>query len=108
MSSYTVAPGDSMWKIANDHGLALDALIAANPQVADPSVIEVDQVLNLPGDPAPPAAAAVPPPEATRGGVAPYGSYQQQPYQFQGGPGFKTVGYFTNWVSRGRAGIARL
>lgn len=99
-----------MWKIANDHGLTLDALIAANPQVPDPSVIEVGQVLNLPGDPAataaaapppPPAAAVVPPPEAGGGGVSAYGSYQQQqqPYQFQGGPGFKTVGYFTNWVS---------
>ncbi|EFE35818.1 uncharacterized protein ARB_04752 [Trichophyton benhamiae CBS 112371] len=110
MATYTVQQGDYMWKIANDHGIALDALIAANPQVADPAVIQVGQVLNLPGAAggAPPAAdaaaASAPPPptasaepaEASRG-VANVASAVPS---FQGGrQGLKTVGYFTNWVS---------
>lgn len=103
--TYTVQQGDSMWKIANDHGISLDALIAANPQVADPGVIEVLQVLNLPqpagGPPAPPPAVPAAPesaPPAAEGdrGVA----ISSVAAAFTGGrPGYKTVGYFTNWVS---------
>ncbi|OJD10015.1 hypothetical protein ACJ73_09978, partial [Blastomyces percursus] len=53
MSTYTVASGDSMWAISVARGISLDALIAANPQVSDPSQIEVGQVLNIPGGDAP-------------------------------------------------------
>ncbi|EZF93273.1 hypothetical protein H113_05964 [Trichophyton rubrum MR1459] len=113
MATYTVQQGDYMWKIANDHGIALDALIAANPQVADPAVIQVGQVLNLPGaaggtpaaagDAAAAAASAPPPPaasaepaEASRGVV----NVASAVPPFQGGrQGLRTVGYFTNWVS---------
>ncbi|EGE09094.1 endochitinase, partial [Trichophyton equinum CBS 127.97] len=108
-ASYTVQQGDYMWKIANDHGIALDALIAANPQVADPAVIQVGQVLNLPGaaggTPAaaapapPPPAASAEPAEASRGVV----NVASAVPSFQGGrQGLKTVGYFTNWGIYGR------
>ncbi|OAL72470.1 endochitinase [Trichophyton violaceum] len=116
MATYTVQQGDYMWKIANDHGIALDALIAANPQVADPAVIQVGQVLNLPGaaggtpaaagDAAAAAASAPPPPaasaepaEASRGVV----NVASAVPPFQGGrQGLRTVGYFTNWGIYGR------
>ncbi|KAG5208183.1 Endochitinase [Trichophyton interdigitale] len=112
-ASYTVQQGDYMWKIANDHGIALDALIAANPQVADPAVIQVGQVLNLPGAaggtpaaaaaaaaPAPPPPAASAEPAAASRGVVNVASAVPS---FQGGrQGLKTVGYFTNWGIYGR------
>lgn len=46
---YTVQPGDTMFEIARRHGLTLQELIAANPQVADPDVLAVGQRLCLPG-----------------------------------------------------------
>ena len=47
--SVTVRSGDTMSAIANRHGLSLQQLIAANPQVADPNLIRVGQALQLPG-----------------------------------------------------------
>lgn len=52
---YTVRSGDTMWLIAQRFGVSLDALIAANPQVKDPSLVFPGQVLCVPGPPAPPA-----------------------------------------------------
>ncbi len=46
--TYTVQPGDTMYNIARRFGVSLDALIAANPQVTDPSQIRPGQVLNIP------------------------------------------------------------
>ncbi|PGG98292.1 hypothetical protein AJ80_09553, partial [Polytolypa hystricis UAMH7299] len=40
-TTYTIQPGDTMWAIANAHNVALDALIAANPQIPDPGMIQV-------------------------------------------------------------------
>ncbi|EFQ99357.1 chitinase 1 [Nannizzia gypsea CBS 118893] len=116
MATYTVQQGDYMWKIANDHGVSLDALIAANPQVADPAAIECGQVLNLPGaaggtpaPPAPPAPAvsaqsavpaSAPPAESSARGVVNVAS--AVPFLQGGRPGMKTVGYFTNWGIYGR------
>src|SRR3954471_17492102 len=45
----TVAPGDTMWGIAGRYGLSLEALIAANPQIRNPSLIHAGEVLHLPG-----------------------------------------------------------
>lgn len=45
---YTVRAGDTMFDIATRFGVTLQALIAANPQVADPSRIFPGQVLCIP------------------------------------------------------------
>lgn len=102
-----------MWQIANAQGVALDTLVAANPQVQDPSVIEVGQVLNLPpasgAHDAARQSAPVPPPPAA---VHPYPmpvapsneprtiEYTTPPPPPSGAPTFKTVAYFTNWVGQ--------
>ena len=46
--TYTVKSGDSMSSIATAKGVTLAALEAANPQVTNPNLIQVGQVLNLP------------------------------------------------------------
>lgn len=45
---YTVQPGDSMFTIARRFGISLDALIRANPQVSNPSLIFPGQQLCIP------------------------------------------------------------
>jgi LysM repeat protein len=45
---YTVMPGDSMQTIAKRFGVTLAALQGANPQVTDPSHLEVGWLLNIP------------------------------------------------------------
>lgn len=102
MSTYTVVSGDTMWKIANDHGVTLDALIAANPQIPDPSMIAVGQVVNIPTPPQNPPAPA-PAPEVPAPGPAPgtpgpiFNPSPSHPTPSNPG-GLKTVAYFTNWV----------
>ena len=54
--TYVVQMGDTLGKISARVGCTLSALIAANPQIANPSVIYVGQVINLP------TGAHVPPP----------------------------------------------
>ena len=46
--SYTVVPGDSMWKIAVRHQIGLDEIIAANPQISNPNLIYPGQILEIP------------------------------------------------------------
>ena len=46
--THTVAPGDSMWKIAVRYQMGISELIAANPQVKDPAMILVGQKINVP------------------------------------------------------------
>lgn len=46
--THRVRRGESMWKIARDHGVSLQQLIAANPQVRNPNLIYPGQELNLP------------------------------------------------------------
>lgn len=66
--TYLVQPGDSAYKIARRFGTTVQAIAAANG-LADPSALEVGQVLTIPsGDgvppaPAQPAATPVPHPE---------------------------------------------
>lgn len=46
---YTVVPGDTMFFIVQRFGVSLDALIAANPHIADPDVLSPGDVLCVPG-----------------------------------------------------------
>ncbi len=48
MQEYYVKTGDTMWKIANRLGIPLSTLIAANPHIADPNVLNVGAILYLP------------------------------------------------------------
>ncbi|HLH23238.1 MAG TPA: LysM peptidoglycan-binding domain-containing protein [Chloroflexota bacterium] len=59
MSTYTVAPNDTLSAIAQRFGIRLDQLLAANPQIANPDVVAVGQALTVPD-----GAGAVPGPEA--------------------------------------------
>jgi spore coat assembly protein SafA len=46
---YTVVKGDTLWAIARRHGVGLQELIAANPQIANPDLIYPGDQINLPG-----------------------------------------------------------
>ncbi len=51
---YTVVPGDTMFFIAQRFGVSLDALIAANPHIPNPSIIFPGDVLCVPPQLPPP------------------------------------------------------
>lgn len=59
-SRYTVQPGDSMYTIAERYGISLNALIAANPQITNPSLIYPCDVLCVPGPTPPPPPCRTP------------------------------------------------
>tara|TARA_R110000796_G_scaffold114320_1_gene226026 strand:- start:194 stop:958 length:765 start_codon:yes stop_codon:yes gene_type:complete len=44
---YTVKPNDNMYQIAKQNGMSLDDLISINPEIQDPSLINVGQKLRL-------------------------------------------------------------
>jgi len=46
---YTVKRGDTLWDIAREHGVSLQSLIAANPQITNPNLILPNQQIHLPG-----------------------------------------------------------
>ena len=48
MICYTVQAGDSLWKIAKNYQIGLDALIAANPQLTNPNQISIGEIINVP------------------------------------------------------------
>ncbi|HHY25306.1 MAG TPA: LysM peptidoglycan-binding domain-containing protein [Desulfitobacterium dehalogenans] len=50
---YTVQPGDSFYIIAQKHGLSLEELQQANPQIQNPTLIFPGQVIKLPDKPCP-------------------------------------------------------
>jgi uncharacterized YkwD family protein len=45
---YSVTGNDTMWTIAKQHGISLNSLVQANPQVANSNIIWPGMVLNLP------------------------------------------------------------
>lgn len=47
-TTYTVVPGDSMWKIAVKYEVGLSELVGANPSIKNPSLIYPGQVLVIP------------------------------------------------------------
>jgi LysM repeat protein len=57
--TYTVRWGNTLGKIAASYGVSLNALLAANPQIWNASLIYPGQVINIP------AASNVPPPYVT-------------------------------------------
>lgn len=59
--TYVVKEGDTMSEIAEQFGVSLDALMAANPQVS-PSAMSVGQKLLIPSDPANPTGESTPTP----------------------------------------------
>jgi LysM repeat protein len=46
--TYTVQKGDTLTAIATRFGVTLEALRAANPQVTDPTKLQIGQVLTIP------------------------------------------------------------
>lgn len=47
-STYTVQPGDTMWKIAVKNQVGLSEIISANPQIKNPALIYPGQKLTIP------------------------------------------------------------
>ena len=45
----TVKPGDNLTKIAQEAGVSVQDLIAANPQIANPNLIQAGMKINIPG-----------------------------------------------------------
>lgn len=50
VAEYEVTAGQTMSEIASNVGIALDELIAANPQIENPNLIYVGQKINIPAD----------------------------------------------------------
>jgi uncharacterized YkwD family protein/spore coat assembly protein SafA len=48
MKGHIVMKGDTMWSIARKYGGTINDLLAANPQITDPSLIFPGQVINIP------------------------------------------------------------
>lgn len=85
---YTVAPGDTLWAIAQAHGVPWQAIYAASRDVVgpDPDLIHPGQVLTIPS----PAAAAVPTP-VVRSSPGPESPLPSAPAPAQPGPRRHTV-----------------
>jgi len=48
MTTYTVLPGDSLWRIAVKFQIGLSEIIAANPRLSNPDLIFPGQIINIP------------------------------------------------------------
>ncbi|MCK9470897.1 MAG: CAP domain-containing protein [Bacilli bacterium] len=48
LQKYTVKKGDTLWKIASLYQVGVTELINANPQIPDPDLIYIGQVVNIP------------------------------------------------------------
>ena len=61
--AHVVKPGDTLSGIAREHGVSLDAVIRANPQISNPNLIHPGEEVTLPkggaGSPAAPATYTV-------------------------------------------------
>lgn len=45
--TYTIQPGDTFWKLSQERGFSVDAILAANPGVT-PELLQIGQQVNLP------------------------------------------------------------
>jgi len=61
-AKYTVKQGDTLWQIAKDNGVALDALIAAN-SLGDADKLTIGQQLNMPAGRKQPSKPSTAPPK---------------------------------------------
>jgi LysM repeat protein len=50
-TEYVVKKGDTLSAIAKRYGTTVDALLKANPNIKNPNLIKVGQVINIPGKP---------------------------------------------------------
>mgnify|MGYP003131931599 CR=1 FL=1 len=48
-SQYQIQSGDTLGQIAQQNGMSVQQLLAANPQITDPNMIFAGQALNIPG-----------------------------------------------------------
>ncbi len=78
--TYVVRAGDALGKIASRMGTSLSALLAVNPQIKNPSLIYVGQVINLPSGTNPP-----PPPPPPGNPPPPFESYASLKIAYEGG-----------------------
>jgi LysM repeat protein len=60
--TYVIQVGDTLAKIANRFGTTVSAILAVNPQIYNPNVIYVGQVINLPAGSGNPNPYPPPPP----------------------------------------------
>lgn len=60
--TYVVQPGDTIGKIAARTGCSISSILAVNPQITNPSLIYVGQVINLPAGAVIPTPVYTPPP----------------------------------------------
>jgi nucleoid-associated protein YgaU len=62
--THTIAPGDTLFGIAVQYGVTVEQILAANPQITNPNLIQVGQVIVIPPDdfpvPTPPRASPSP------------------------------------------------
>jgi LysM repeat protein len=52
-TTYTIKKGDTLSAIAKRYGTTVDAILKANPNIKNPNLIKVGQVINIPGKPEP-------------------------------------------------------
>jgi len=62
--TYTVEPGDTLLALAERLGITLEALLEANPDIDDPNLISVGQVIRIPSAGVVPSPTAAPEPTA--------------------------------------------
>ncbi|MGE5378217.1 MAG: LysM peptidoglycan-binding domain-containing protein [Bacteroidota bacterium] len=65
-STYVIQVGDTLAKIATRYGTTVSAIMAVNPQIYNPNVIYVGQVINLPAGTGSPNPYPPPPPPTTQ------------------------------------------
>src|SRR5260370_422092 len=88
--TYTVRPGDTLSGIADQLGVSVDQLAAAN-KIADPSLVQVGRVLKVPGDSSgdssndPASTSSLPPLPDGQQTVAPAASGPTINFQISGG-----------------------
>ena len=85
-ATYTVVSGDTLWAIAQRHGISLQELIAANPQIANPDLIYPGQQINIPTKGAPLPEVVMPPqmPPVMAGNYPPAGRPGDEYYRLPG------------------------